>query len=221
MTIRNLKGLKYPDEYIIKFFFKELLHTTNGKVLEFGCGNGNNLSLYYQYNYDIIGVDLFQSPIDEANYNFKNIYTSNSSFKFICTDMLSYVKNNKNINVDIFTLPNVISYLSKKEFEDFLILSKKNNIFKKNSKFFLRTRTQKDYRYGKGKEIEKDSFLMQDNTTGENGALCTCYSEYELIELLKKHLNLTSFVISHLDNQNLQNNRLVLNSDIVIWGTIS
>ena len=221
MTIKDVKGLKYPDEYVIKYFFKEGLQNKTGKVIEFGCANGNNLSLYYQYDYDIIGIDFLETSIENANYNFKNIYTSNAKYNFISTDMLSYAQNHKNINADVFTIPNVISYISKNDFIEFLKESKKNNLFKKDAGFFLRTRTKKDYRYGLGEEIEQDSFLISDNSTGEKGALCTCYSEYELIELLKKYLNLKDFTISYLDNQNLQHNRLVLNSDITIWGTIS
>jgi hypothetical protein len=221
MIIKGLKGLKYPDEYVIKFFFRENLHKNSGKVIEFGCSNGNNLSLYFQYDYDIVGIDLAKESIENANYNFKNIYSSSSKFKFISNDMLNFVKENNNISADIFTIPNVISYISKADFIDFLKYSKKNNLYKKDAKFFLRTRTKKDYRYGNGKEVSKDSFLIDYDITGEQGALCTCYSEYELIELLKKYLNLKDFTISHLDSQNLQNGKLIFNSDIAIWGTIS
>ena len=41
--IHKINGLKFPDEYIIKFFFNEKLEKKRGKVLELGCGNGNNL----------------------------------------------------------------------------------------------------------------------------------------------------------------------------------
>jgi len=221
MTIKAIRGLKYPDDYITKFFFKENLHTKKGSVLEFGCANGNNISLFYQYDYDVIGVDFSQKSIDDANYNLEHIYDSQGSSLFVCDDMLSFAKKNKNLEVDIFLIPNVISYIKKADFIEFLKVSKENSLFKKDAKFFLRTRTKKDYRYGLGEEVEESTFLMTDNITGEEGALCTCYDEYELIELLKKYLNLKNIVISHLDNQNLQNGRVLLNSDIAIWGNIS
>ncbi|HEB61691.1 MAG TPA: class I SAM-dependent methyltransferase [Bacteroidetes bacterium] len=221
MTIKDIRGLKYPDEYMIKFFFKENLHTRRGSVLEFGCANGNNIALFYQYDYDVTGVDLLQKSIDDAEYNLENVYDSKGSSSFVCDDMLSFAKSNKNLKVDIFMIPNVISYIKKSDFIEFLKVSQENNLFKKDAKFFLRTRTKKDYRYGLGEEIEENTFLMKDDITGEKGALCTCYNEYELIELLKKYLNLTNIVVSHLDNQNLQNGRILLNSDIAIWGNIS
>lgn len=220
MTIKNIKGLKYPDEYMIKYFFKERLFESKGKVLEFGCSNGNNLSLFYQYDYDTYGVDINEINIKNAKYNFENIYESEGSFTFYSDDMISFVQNNKDLEVDVFMIPNVISYISKEDFIKFLEISVENNIFKKGAKFFLRTRTRKDYRYGLGKKVAEDSYLMQNNITGEEGAICTCYQEYELIDILRKYLNLSNFSINHLDNQNCQNGETILNSDIAIWGDI-
>lgn len=34
MLIKEIEGLKFPVEYIIRFFFKEGLHKRTGKVLE-------------------------------------------------------------------------------------------------------------------------------------------------------------------------------------------
>ncbi len=49
--LKEIKGLKFPDEYFIKFFFKNKLNQNNNiKVLEFGCGNGNNLALCLEYS---------------------------------------------------------------------------------------------------------------------------------------------------------------------------
>ena len=46
MKITELRGLRFPDDYIVKMFFKEGLHRAPGRVLELGCGSGNNLSLF-------------------------------------------------------------------------------------------------------------------------------------------------------------------------------
>ena len=55
LNIKDIKGLKYPDEYFIKFFFKNELHKKqNLKYLEFGCGNGSNLMLPFQYGRGIL-----------------------------------------------------------------------------------------------------------------------------------------------------------------------
>lgn len=46
MRLSDIDGLKFPDEYVIKFFFKEGLHKNSAKVLELGCANGNNARLF-------------------------------------------------------------------------------------------------------------------------------------------------------------------------------
>jgi len=55
---KDLKGLKFPDNAVIKFFFKERLGEKCGKVLEYACSNGNNLSLFASYGWECLGVDL-------------------------------------------------------------------------------------------------------------------------------------------------------------------
>ena len=219
MTIKDIRGLKYPDEYIIKYFFKKGFDKRSAKVLEFGSGTGNNLSLFYQYDWDVVGVDMVQSLNDDASYNFTNIYESKGESIFHTSDMSTFVKNNHNIKADVFMLPGVISYIDKEAFVEFLELANKFNAFKEGADFFIRTRSKKDYRYGLGKDMGNDSFLMQNNITGEEGALCTCYDEYELVLLLQKYLKLRDFDVFSLENQNDQKHK-VLNADIVIWGRI-
>ena len=43
MNIKDIEGLKFPDEYIIRMFYKEGLDKKTGKVIELGSGNGSNL----------------------------------------------------------------------------------------------------------------------------------------------------------------------------------
>ena len=56
--LRKLKGLKFPEEFLTRFFFKEKLFKHKGHVLELGCGNGNNLTLFNQFGWRTTGVDI-------------------------------------------------------------------------------------------------------------------------------------------------------------------
>lgn len=72
MDIKEIKGLKYPDEYFIKFFFKYQFHTKKDLTfLEIGCSNGCNLMLPYSFDNKALGVDLNDTLINYANENFK------------------------------------------------------------------------------------------------------------------------------------------------------
>lgn len=223
MYLRDLKGLKFPDLAVIKFFFKQGLHQkSNQKVLEFACSNGNNLSLFANYDYECIGVDLNQENISNANYNFKEVIQC-KNYQFFHDDILEFPLKNPNIKADIFMIPNVINYLLKEDFLKLLKISKENSMYKENALFFLRTRSIKDYRYGYGEKIAHNCFkITNDNTTGELGCINTLYQEYELVEILKEYLNLYDFKVLTYENTNImgEDERLVNDSDIVIYGKI-
>ncbi|AJD06812.1 class I SAM-dependent methyltransferase [Campylobacter lari] len=223
MYLKDLKGLKFPDLAVIKFFFKQELHRKNNqKVLEFACSNGNNLSLFANYDYECIGVDLSKENIDNANYNFKNVIQA-KKYEFFNDNILEFPLKNPNINADIFMIPNVINYLLKEDFLKLLKISKENSMYKENALFFLRTRSIKDYRYGYGEKIAHNCFkITNDNTTGELGCINTLYQEYELVEILKEYLNLYDFKVLTYENTNImgEDEKLVNDSDIVIYGKI-
>lgn len=221
MNIKDLKGLKYPDLAIIKFFFKNALYKNNGKVLEYGCSNGSNLSLFAGYDYKCIGVDLNKNYLEDALFNFSQIYHA-SKFQFFEEDIVDFAKNHTRIKADVFLIPNVINYLPRKAFIKLLENAKKYEIYKENAYFFIRTRSIKDYRFGLGEKIEHNSFKMLENTTGEKGALNTFYQEYELVQYLKEYLNLYDFKVLSYESTNImgEDERLVNDSDIVIYGKI-
>jgi len=225
IKIKDIKGLKYPDEYFIKFFFKNRLHEKkNLTYLEFGCGNGSNLMLPYSYGggNKVIGIDYDQSLIENAKFNFNLLDNKEANYEYFADDMRDFTKNNSNIQADVFILPSVIYYISKKDFIIFISNIIKNNNIKHNIPFYIRIRTPKDFRFGLGQKQKNNSFLLpNDVITGEGGASITFYYESEILDILKEYLKLKNYKIFHLDNQNEHNGEVVLNSDIVIWGTIN
>jgi SAM-dependent methyltransferase len=224
MTPKQIKGLKYPDDYFIKFFFKERLHEKKDlRFLEFGCGNGSNLMLPYMYDNEVIGIDYNETLISYAKDNF-NLVNNNQRYRFYSADMRDYAEKNSNINADVFSLPNIVNYISRTDFTNLLNNCKNNKLYKKNSKIFIRFRTPKDFRFGLGNRVNHCCYQIdkENNITGEAGALNCFYSEIEMVDILKKYLNLTDYKLFHIDFENIAfNGDTILNSDIVIWGTIS
>lgn len=224
MYLRDLKGLKFPDNAVIKFFFKNALHTQGGRVLELACSNGNNLQLFANYNYECWGVDLDAQNIQNANFNFKEVLGVRD-YRFFCEDIFDFAKRQSGVEADIFLIPNVINYFSREAFLELLRLSRQNALYKKNALFFLRTRSIKDYRYGLGEKIAHNSFRipLDEDTTGEAGCINTLYQEHELVEYLKEFLNLCDFKVLSYESTNIMgdDDRLVNDSDIVIYGRIS
>jgi SAM-dependent methyltransferase len=221
MLISKVQGMKYPDEYIVRFFFKEKLNTKRGNVLELGCGNGNNLMLFYQYLYDITGIDISSKTIDEANSNFSELakeYELKNNYTFSCCDMINYIKCQNNTVYDIVLIPSSIYYM------DYDLI---NQVFKMlvrylhgGSKLFIRIRTPKDFRFAKGKMISNNCCLLDTDITGEKGCTITFLSKSDLLELLNKYFTFSATTVLRLEFDNIQNNCLIPNSDLVFWGTI-
>ena len=100
--INNFKGLKFPDEYLTRFFFKEKLYKKKNNVLELGCGNGNSLNLFYQYGWDTIGIDIDPINIKRAKNNFrilKKKFSFKNKYFFLKDDMLNFIKTNTKKNL--------------------------------------------------------------------------------------------------------------------------
>ncbi len=226
MHIRKIKGLKYPDEYFIRFFFKNRLHEKRHlRYLEFGCGNGNNLMLPYEYaDNEVIGIDYNATLIEDAKHNFKSIKNNGSSYKFYIEDMRIFAKNYQDIYCDILSLSNIINYIPKVDFIKFLQNCKSNKLYKEKAKLFIRFRTPRDFRFGLGKRIDKQTYIIDvhNDITGEQGAMNCFYTGNEMIDILRKYLIIKDIKLFNIDFENLaKNDDIILNSDIVIWGTIS
>ena len=62
--------LRYPADWIIRFHNMYLRpHLPTGRVLDFGCGSGNNMKFLLDQGYDVRGTDITDSvlPLCEEN----------------------------------------------------------------------------------------------------------------------------------------------------------
>jgi len=221
MKLKEIKGLKYPDEYFIKFFFKFALHSfCNKKYLELGCSNGCNLMLPFEFDNSVVGVDMDKTLISYAEHNFA-LGKSSCACDFVVDDMREFCKNKKDIYADVLVLANSIYYIPQ---DDFVLLLRnvlKNNLIKKDIPFFVRFRLVDDFRNNKGKAISKNAIIMDNKVTGEDGVFCRFYELDEMVGILQKELGLREFQTMQIKYENIQNNTKVTNSDAVIWGVIN
>lgn len=221
LGIKNIKGLKYPDEYFIKFFFKYQLHTKQKLTyLELGCSNGCNLMLPFEFENDVVGVDLNDTLINYANENFSTLNKKNR-FNFFSLDMRDFCENSSKIQADVLLLISSIYYIPKEDFIKLLKNIKNKELIKKNIPFFIRFRELDDFRYAKGSKVNTNSYILQNGVTGEDGVFCRFYETQEMIEILQKELDLKDFQTMHLQYDNIQNGVKVKSSEVVIWGTIN
>jgi SAM-dependent methyltransferase len=223
MLIKDIYGLKYPDEYVIRFFFKENLFQKKGNVIELGCGNGNNLSLFYQYGWDITGVDIDKDFIVEGQKNMQNLCKENAllnKFLFHCDDMVNYV-NKYSESYDVLILNGSLYYMEYDKIIELLAQIKNNKLLHPGSLIYFRVRLLNDYRFGKGKKIAQNTFLLTNNDTGEKNCIITFFSEKEFINLISDYFELFELKTMHCMLENYQKEKLIsMNSDFIVWGKI-
>jgi SAM-dependent methyltransferase len=219
ITLQLIKGLKYPDEFVTKFFFKENLHNRKGRVLELGCAAGNNLMLFVQYGWDCVGIDFDPVAVADARYNLERVSQSGAKYTLIQHDLKSGLPPQLE-SCDVLLLPSVLYYLPR--VRALICLEQASKLVRPGSLFFLRMRTPSDYRYRRGIEVEPNGFVLDIEETGEQGSLVVLYEEYELIEMLNKYFRIApgSLRIIHVAHENFQNGLRISNNDIILRGQI-
>ncbi len=206
------QGQRFPDENIVKFFFKEALQKQKGSVLELGCGNGNNLTLFRGFGWRTCGIDISEGALQEAKFNFQN----DSSATWLMADLGQGLPKLAS-SYDAILLPNINYYIPRKSFED--IMQACGRLLPSGGHFFIRARTPQDHRFGKGKEVEPNGFLLSLKETGEEGLLNVFYEPEELQEIIAKSIGpLQGKRVLRTRCDNVQNGVVITNDDVTIWG---
>ena len=216
--LKNIKGLKYPDEHLVRFFFKEKLNQSTGSVLELGCGNGNNLTLFAEYNWNVIGIDINNKLIDAANSNFQLLNKNN--FQFQTDDMVKFIENYHGEEFDCFLLPSSLYYLSEEKIVELLKLIQDKKILKKRCFVYFRVRLDDDFRLKRAKKIGNKTYKLNFMETGELNCINTFFKEKEFVNLLKKYFTFFNFKKFRVKFENFQNNSIIDNSDLIVWGRL-
>lgn len=212
VPINQIKGLKFPDEYVIKFFFKNKLHEKQGRVLELGCSNGNNLSIFYEYGWDVTGVDIDKNALAEAVRLFANGH-------FHLMNMLQYSAMATDSPYDVILMPSTLYYMDPVDIQKTLMYLKNNGWIKQGTLLYFRMRDLEDQRYRMGESIGKDTVLMTTNITGEKDCRIVFYAHQDFLTLLKKIVGFQGYKLFASKQTNSQNDEMILNSDFIVWGS--
>ena len=218
MNLPDLKGLRFPDEFVIKFFYKAGCHQCPGRVLELGCGNGNNLLLFHEYGWQVVGVDICADSLADAEHNFTLADAAPARHKFIQRDLCAGLGELATGPFDVILLPSVLYYIPR--LAAINVLRELRSRAAPGSLLFSRNRSLRDYRYMRGEEIEPNGFCLTETATGEAGLLNVFYDEWEIVDMLRESLQLRMdrAEVLHVESHNPQQGARVVNSDIVIWG---
>ncbi len=209
-ALREIRGLKYPDEFVVRHFFKRGLSERTGRVLELGSGTGNNLSLYLTWGWECVGVDYDDQALADARFNLGD------SPNLLQADLSKGLPDLQG-PFDALIIPNMLCYLTAAQATSLLTALRAH--LAPGCEVFVRTRLTDDYRYGRGTEEEPDGFRLATPETGEDGLFNLFYTPAGLVELLSRTLALTGRTELAVRFDNVQAGRRVPgNSDLVVWG---
>jgi SAM-dependent methyltransferase len=209
--ISELRGLRFPDEFVVKMFFKEKLDARSGRVLELGCGSGNNLVLFKSFNWDVTGLDISRSALANALHNL------NGSGRLVQCDLAMDFPDLGEDVFDAILLPSVNYYLPRSSF--IRLLAECRSRIKPGALFYIRSRRPDDWRWGRGKEEGPGAFRLDCAETEEMGLLNVFYSPEELRVLIREHFGeLREAQVLHITADVPMGNVVIRDADVVIWG---
>ena len=212
-SLSKLRGMRFPDEYVVRMFFKEGLQGGIGRVLELGCGSGNNLLLFHEFGWQVVGIDISPASLSDAAHNLADDSDAVSLLQVDLTQGMPVLTG----EFDVIILPSFNYYVPRANFRE--LLTSCNKLLRKGGLYFMRSRTCEDWRYGRGREVERNGFVLECGETGEKGLLNVFYEEDELIEMIKSSIGeLNHRQILKVRYENPQNGIIVCNDEIVIWG---
>lgn len=212
--IAELEGLKFPDEMVTRFFFKCGMHHRTGRVLELGCGNGNNLALFAAYGWQCMGLDIDATLLDQGRRNFARLgYAPPRLETADMNDLLPSFGE-----LDVLLMPSSLYYVNAARGS--AIVKELASTLKSQAYVFCRFRTPEDYRYGKGELLGQDTYRLDIDETNERGCTVAFYDLSSMQSVLADcELDPATIRVMNLAFDNLGcNDAMIANHDIVLWG---
>lgn len=211
-SITERRGLRFPDEFLVRHFFRSNRHSRPGRVLELGCGNGSNLECYAAYGHLTTGVDISEASLADAHWNFEG------EGDWIAHDLSNGLPP-LNGAFDTILMPSSMYYIPRQSF--IRCLQQLTKHLATEAAFFIRMRTLADYRFGRGLPVEHNGFQLNTIETGEKDLLNVFYGEYEICEILRLHLGVTEFNTLHVQFESERpGGGVIFNSDVLISGVV-
>ncbi|MCM1082997.1 MAG: class I SAM-dependent methyltransferase [Clostridium sp.] len=192
---KNTHEMKYPSEFVVRYLHNNFPTGKGKKILDFGCGTGRNALVMADMQFDVYVADYSAVCIERTKQKMEAIQYEN----------VTYIKNERtSLPIESGLLDCVVAWGSLfygNEADRKLLFQEMNRILKEGGCFLSDFRTKEDSLYGKGKEIEKDYFVLDEYLPGMNYWFC---DEETLRKLYREH----GFEIINLEKVNHYRNNM-------------
>lgn len=174
---------KYPSELVVQYVFRNFKRERTTKVLDLGCGAGRHAFFMANEGFSVYGLDGSKSGIEHTELLFEQ-HKLQGEFKVGDFAELPY-KNDFFDGIICYGVLYYSNYESIKKCCDEMY-----RILKVGGKALIVVRSVNDYRYNKGKEVEKNTFMICEEDEGkcasnETGMIMHFFEKDEIKELFK------------------------------------
>lgn len=176
----------YPSEGIVRFTARYLQRRVGidagdvkrkvNRVLDAGCGNGSHVVFFAEQGFDVYGIDISKEAIEIANAwltrsglkaNLKVGDIGNLPFEDAYFDVV----------ISYGVLDHITFSEAKKALQEI------KGVSAKGAYIYITLRSIEDSEYGRGQEVEKNTFILQEGY--ERGVIQHFFDLEEIEELLQ------------------------------------
>lgn len=200
---------KYPSEVVVQFVLRTFKRNSENKVLDLGCGAGRHIFFMVNENIDTYGIDVSREGISYTN-RLLNEYNLKANLEVSSVEKIPYVDN----YFDGIICYGVLYYCDSSEIKN--AVKEIYRVLKPCGKALIVVRNTKDYRYGNGKEIEKNTFLIEENNLhkcsfNENGMKMHFFTLEEINELFQEFSCVTveEIIETHENRKYMDSNYII------------
>ncbi|MFK7696929.1 class I SAM-dependent methyltransferase [Paenibacillus sp. HJGM_3] len=171
--------LRHPDESVLRFVESNYDEPRKTHLLDLGCGAGRHVIFLAHQGYRVTGIDF-----------------SDQALQFTNSILQEYKLQADLVQGNILALPfdtecfdavicyGVLYYFYKADIET--IVRELYRVMKQGGKAFFVVRSIRDQRYVLGQEVEKNTIVLNDNRTNEQGMRMHFFEPEELNSLFSE-----------------------------------
>ncbi|MFD1178853.1 class I SAM-dependent methyltransferase [Paenibacillus puldeungensis] len=200
--------LQWPDENVVRYLNKNFKTGDNKVIVDFACGSGRNTIVMAKMGFDIYAVD----------YNMDCLLLTKEKIDKLQYSKIQYIQNERTDiplspeSSDCLVAWGALFYVNGKERTE--LFKEIYRVLKPGGLFLADYRTKEDSHYGRGREIEKDLFVLNDSVGNLKGINYWFCGESEIRELYANN----NFEILNIEKREMYvDNMAVKNSHWQIW----
>lgn len=194
---------KYPSESVVQYAFRNFKRDGNTKVLDLGCGAGRHIFFMAKENIIPYGIDISEEGVRYTRELLKRYKFDNFAKNIIVGDFTNLKFENNYF--DGIICYGVLYYSKKEQIEK--SVEEIYRVLKEDGKALIVVRNTKDYRFGLGKEIEKNTFIIDENDSNkcaynESAMIMHFFTEEEIRSLFYEFSKVEIDILSETHENN-------------------